>query len=122
MSYLYTIRKRGRARISLDELRRAASRDAELTFAVPVTLGALGEVVHLSWRPPGGATPAILTFRNGTVAAFRPCPATLRKMQCLAKFLDAEVLDERGAALAPPTAMEHLRALLRKWPPALRRN
>jgi hypothetical protein len=100
MSYVVSIRRpEGRA-ISVDELRSLVTQDESLHEASPPDTGPDGVGYWaLEWKATAGAKSVPFDLQGGELCVTTPSNAALRKMQELARLLDAQVIGEEGEDL-----------------------
>ncbi|MCB1050486.1 MAG: hypothetical protein H6510_14700 [Acidobacteria bacterium] len=95
MSYVVSIRRPDSAQITAEEFRLLVTQDDSFH---PLGLED-GKSCVFEWLPPVGKNPVVFSFADGEVSVTTPSHAALKKMQALARSLNARVIGEEGEDL-----------------------
>lgn len=100
MSYIVSIRRKEGHYISDAELRALIDKDTSLhEVSLQDVKCEEASACVVEWLPEGGSKPVLFVLEAGEVSVTTPSDAALRKMQELARLLDASVIGEEGEDL-----------------------
>jgi hypothetical protein len=96
VSYVVSVQRD--APITGHELHSIAENDPEYSLS-DISGDDSAPTFELTWQPDNQAKPVSFVLHDGTIDVSTPSDFTLRKMQSLAKLLDANVVGEEGEDL-----------------------